>query len=378
LEKKNAFVIMPFNNNDLDTFYKEVVKPTLLENGYEAKRVDEMSMKEQIVERIVHSIEDADLIICELTDKNPNVMYELGVAHSLTRKVIMIAKHDQDLPFDLKDYEVLFYKPSDKEFNSTRFRSRFNQAIEDVNKEGISNPVQKFSRTNNELMNVSVVHNRPIIPPLKVFQKIGPYIKEDLKSKGEPYGIAITGASCLGKTVFANELSKYLKENEKINSTFISLDGYMLPRNELERRGLSGHQEEAHDLSTVREKISKLMNNRTSIDFRIYDHATGLHHPTPIIIDYSPIVIMEGVIAFSDKISDFVKLKIFLEGEDQWVTKTLRFVVSLEQRSRTINNSRLSADREFSHYINYLADKRKMAQFVIQVQRDWSMKIASQ
>jgi len=223
LEKKNAFVIMPFNDAALNSFYEDYVKSVLIENGYDAKRSDEMTMKDQIIERIVHSIEDSDLIVCDLTNLNPNVMYELGIAHSLTRKVIMIARQNQNLPFDLSVYEVLFYDPSGKRFKKSLFYDKLVKAIDEVNKEGISNPVQKFSRINNELMNVSVDYHRPIIPPLKVFQKIGPYIREDFESMGQPYGIAITGASCIGKTTFAKELSKYLKENP--HAEYFLLDG---------------------------------------------------------------------------------------------------------------------------------------------------------
>jgi len=65
----------------------------------------------------------------------------------------------------------------------------------------------------------------------------------------------------------------------------------------------------------------------------------------------------------------------FLEGKDPWVTKALRFLVCLEQRNRSINKSRWSAEKEYSSYSNFLAEKKKSANIVVKVEKNWSMQI---
>ena len=370
---KDAFIVMPFDNEVLDSFYRKVIKPILKERNYQARRVDEMPLKEQIVERIIHSIEDSDMILCDLTSINPNVMYELGIAHSLTQRVIMIAQKDQKLPFDLKDYEVIFYDPKNTKHDSI-FVERLNAAIDEINRDGLSNPVQKFSRMNTELMNVSVNFRRQINSPYKVLSAISSYVEKDYKLNSNSYGIAITGASCLGKTIFAGELSKYLN-NHNVETSVVSLDGYMKPRRFQEENKLAGPCEEAHDLISLKNTLIELMYKNNDIKIPFFDHSTGLQSPNPKTIKYSPVIILEGMTAFSDSIEEFINLHIFMEGEHQWIAKKLRFLVSLEQRNRSINNSRASAEREYLFYRNYLAQKKKQANIVIIVKDDWRMHI---
>ena len=56
------------------------------------------------------AIDRAQVVICDLTDRNPNVMYETGISHALGREVIIIAQDIQnDVPFDLKHLRVIGY-----------------------------------------------------------------------------------------------------------------------------------------------------------------------------------------------------------------------------------------------------------------------------
>ena len=55
---------------------------------------------------------DADIIIADLTSKNPNVFYELGIAHSIGNKTVMTCQKEEKLPFDIANYRVIFYEQS--------------------------------------------------------------------------------------------------------------------------------------------------------------------------------------------------------------------------------------------------------------------------
>jgi hypothetical protein len=53
------------------------------------------------------------VLIAELTTKNPNVLYELGLAHALEKPVVLIASNEDDVPFDLRHIRVIIYDQSD-------------------------------------------------------------------------------------------------------------------------------------------------------------------------------------------------------------------------------------------------------------------------
>lgn len=106
--------------------------------------------QQNILKDIVQAIYDSDIIIANLTGLNPNVFYELGIAHTLNKKVIIITEDISTLPFDLKSYRAKEY--------STHF-VKFAELIDALNKymygaitgEVVySNPVSDFLSTKSE------------------------------------------------------------------------------------------------------------------------------------------------------------------------------------------------------------------------------------
>ena len=82
---QKAFVIMPFDA-ELNEVYSAFLAPILSEIGYDVRRADDIASQGNILRDIVESIAGADLIVADLTGLNPNVFYELGVAHALRKK----------------------------------------------------------------------------------------------------------------------------------------------------------------------------------------------------------------------------------------------------------------------------------------------------
>lgn len=72
-------------------------------------KADTNLQQRNIMRTIVEGIAQADLIVAELTGNNPNVFYELGVAHGLQQPVVMIAQDVDQIPFDLRSYNVVIY-----------------------------------------------------------------------------------------------------------------------------------------------------------------------------------------------------------------------------------------------------------------------------
>jgi hypothetical protein len=106
--KPFAFVLMPFSE-DFDDIYQVGIKPACERAGAYAERVDEQVFQGSILQRIYNQISKADLVIADMTGRNPNVFYETGYAHALGRPVILLAQSAADIPFDLKHYPHLIY-----------------------------------------------------------------------------------------------------------------------------------------------------------------------------------------------------------------------------------------------------------------------------
>ena len=61
---------------------------------------------------VFSAIVQSRLVICDLTDRNANVLYETGLAHALNNDVIMITQNMDDIPFDLRHFRVVKYLPN--------------------------------------------------------------------------------------------------------------------------------------------------------------------------------------------------------------------------------------------------------------------------
>ncbi|APZ47112.1 hypothetical protein BW723_12825 [Polaribacter reichenbachii] len=103
------FVLMPFDST-FDDIYNFGIKQTANKCGFYCERVDEQIFEGSILTRIYNQIEKADIIIADLSNKNPNVFYETGYAHALNKNVILLTQKTEDIPFDLKHYPHIIYK----------------------------------------------------------------------------------------------------------------------------------------------------------------------------------------------------------------------------------------------------------------------------
>ena len=107
--KPFAFVLMPFENKFND-IYKIGIKEACEKVGAYCERVDEQIFDGSILDRIYNQIYKADIIISDMSDRNPNVFYETGYAHALGKKCILLTQNSEDIPFDLKHYPHIVYQ----------------------------------------------------------------------------------------------------------------------------------------------------------------------------------------------------------------------------------------------------------------------------
>jgi hypothetical protein len=107
MAKAKVFMIMPFDDEFFEVF--EMLKRQF-GNEFEFSNAGEEGNQQNILKDIIQPIYEADIIIADLTGLNPNVLYELGLAHSFNKKTIVITKDSLSmLPFDLKQYRAKDY-----------------------------------------------------------------------------------------------------------------------------------------------------------------------------------------------------------------------------------------------------------------------------
>lgn len=108
-----CFVVQPFAA-PFGPYYESVFKPAIQQAGLTAVRADaEIFGTGKVIDQIWRGINQADVLVAELTTKNPNVFYELGLAHALHKPVILISSNQDDVPFDLRHIRVILYDQAD-------------------------------------------------------------------------------------------------------------------------------------------------------------------------------------------------------------------------------------------------------------------------
>ncbi len=103
-----CFILMPFGE-PFDILYREIIKPAVIDSGLKPIRADEIYSPGSIMEQIRSAIQQSRACIADLTGRNPNVLYELGIAQTLGKPTVMLAQDPQDVPFDLKQYRIISY-----------------------------------------------------------------------------------------------------------------------------------------------------------------------------------------------------------------------------------------------------------------------------
>lgn len=144
---RHCFVISPIGatqsdvRRHADMVLNVAIRPAL-EEHYEVKRVDEYPNPGMISREIISRISESDLCVVDLSYLNPNVMYEVGVRHTLQKSTIVIASEGTELPFDTAGHNTIFYDVTD--FNSlTSLRWRIEEQAATTREPNfvLSNPI---------------------------------------------------------------------------------------------------------------------------------------------------------------------------------------------------------------------------------------------
>ena len=128
--------MMPFKE-PFDMYYTAIFKPAIEEAGLKPVRADDLFRLSVIVSDIWQMIRGAGVLLAELTTKNANVFYELGLAHALGKPVVLVSENMSDVPFDLQQLRVLLYDKDNPSWGDS-----FTLEIVSSLKQTISEPIE--------------------------------------------------------------------------------------------------------------------------------------------------------------------------------------------------------------------------------------------
>ncbi|MBN8962620.1 MAG: hypothetical protein J0H71_15915 [Rhizobiales bacterium] len=110
---ETCFVVMPFAE-PIGGYFSKIYEPAIRKAGLRPVRADaDIFGTGKIIDQIWSGINSARVLVAEMTTRNANVFYELGLAHALQKPVVLVSSNEADVPFDLKHIRVIYYDVSD-------------------------------------------------------------------------------------------------------------------------------------------------------------------------------------------------------------------------------------------------------------------------
>lgn len=157
-KKPTCFVIMPFTTpegyepNHFDKVYQQIFKPAIEDAGYLPHRVDEDKSSATIQTKILGQLIDAEMVLCDLSSKNPNVLYELGIRHAFDKPVVLVQEEGQSGIFDVASITTISYRKDRK----------YDEVLEDQKK--ITDAIKSTKESKQQYSVMSVIQMTAATP----------------------------------------------------------------------------------------------------------------------------------------------------------------------------------------------------------------------
>lgn len=150
VKKKLCFVIMPFSSTNRCTseqwteIFNNVHKPAVTGSRLGYRCVRSNIRTGAFIKDILMQLNQADVVLADLTDMNPNVFYELGVRHTLRNRTILVSQTMDDVPSDLRQYGVITYETTPN--GVVEYKKNLNNLLRDIrdDPDRADNPVSDY------------------------------------------------------------------------------------------------------------------------------------------------------------------------------------------------------------------------------------------
>ncbi len=215
MPEKLCFVIAPIGEPDSDTrkrsdqVLKHVIEPPCRDHGYDVVRADKISQPGLITMQVIEKVLNAELVVADLTEHNPNVFYELAVRHAARKHIIHLIAEGEKIPFDLSDYRTIRVNHQDLD--------------------SVESAKNEISRQIGEIKG-----GAPVQTPIQVAIMV-----EQLKGGNQTD--SLLEQVLLGLQDMSQGVKTLVKESEEKRSIWTLTDGKVMPLSSLlGRRGFAG------------------------------------------------------------------------------------------------------------------------------------------
>jgi hypothetical protein len=143
-----CFTIMPFGGW-FDDYYDSIYQPAITAAGLKPRRADDLYRPSTIVNDIWSYTKAAKIVLADLTGKNANVFYELGLAHALAKPVVLVAESMNDVPFDLRALRIIEYDKNEPRWGDS-LRDKVTQSITEILASPLASVLPAFLETKHQ------------------------------------------------------------------------------------------------------------------------------------------------------------------------------------------------------------------------------------
>lgn len=158
-KQKTCFIVCPISGEDSeirkrsDTLLKHLIKPVCEEElNFKVIRIDKLPHSNLITTEIVKNLKEADLVIADTTDNNPNCFYEIGYRSALSKPLILIRNSEKNIPFDVAGLNIIDYKLNNFDAGD-EFKSKLKDIISILDFSSSKPENKKTDNSSDEILN---------------------------------------------------------------------------------------------------------------------------------------------------------------------------------------------------------------------------------
>lgn len=161
-EREKCFVIMPisdqgdYSKGHFQKVFEQIFKPAIWDAGYEAYRVDQDKISSPIINKIFEAIQDCPMALCDLSNRNPNVLYELGLRQAYDKPVVLVQDEKTPRIFDVSGINTVQYSSNRLYENVIEARKKITEALI-FTRDGETNSIVKIVQAESANMNTETV-----------------------------------------------------------------------------------------------------------------------------------------------------------------------------------------------------------------------------
>lgn len=147
--EKICFVISPIGGDETSTrkwadqTIKHLIRPAVEPYGLKVKRADEEDRAGIITTHIIQRLVTAELVIADLTGRNPNVFYELAVRHITRKPLIQIIRAEEEIPFDVQSMRTVKFELNDPDTLEGARQALERQVAAVLEEEALETPISQ-------------------------------------------------------------------------------------------------------------------------------------------------------------------------------------------------------------------------------------------